>query len=67
MEKEEKKHGLTDMQEGEFILNESGTFITTDQMEPSKHSRKENNKKEESRKESIIISSSGPEEKDITD
>ena len=61
---DKKNKGLADNQDGEFILNESGTSVSTDQVEGVDIPEPESEVKEvqeESR------SSSGPEEKDITD
>lgn len=62
-----KNQGLADNQDGEFILNESGTSVSTDQVEgvdlPIAPETNAKEKKEDEERRS----SSGPEEKDITD
>lgn len=60
---DKKKHGLTE-QEGNIILNESGTFLSTDKLDESKE---DDMKEEEQKEEKGSNSSAGPEEKDITD
>ncbi len=65
MDKKEK--GLADMQEGEFILNESGTFISTDQVEGVDVPKEKESGLNENDKPKDKESSAGPEEKDITD
>jgi hypothetical protein len=63
---EKKNHGLADNQDGEFILNESGTSVSTDDVEglgiPIKPNVIGDSKKDTEKK-----SSSGDEEKDFTD
>ncbi|MCY7421139.1 MAG: hypothetical protein LH478_05270 [Chitinophagaceae bacterium] len=60
---DKKKHGLTE-QQGDIILNESGTFITTDRLDGSNETKEKKPGDDEDKERS---SSAGPEEKDITD
>lgn len=60
---EDKKHGLADMQEGEFILNESGTSVSTDKVE-GVDTPAEN--QDAPQKPNDSKSSTSSEEKDIT-
>lgn len=60
---DKKNHGLTE-QEGDIILNESGTFITTDRLDETNDPKEKKPVKDEAKESS---SSAGPEEKDITD
>ena len=60
---EKKKQGLTE-QDGNIILNESGTFLSTDKLDDTNESDK---KGAEEKKLKNSNSSAGPEEKDITD
>ena len=60
---DKNKHGLTE-QEGDIILNESGTFICTDRLDESSVEKK---KEAGEKSDEGQTSSAGPEEKDITD
>ena len=60
---EKKKHGLTE-QDGNIILNESGTFLSTDKLDDTNESDKKGAEEKELKN---FNSSAGPEEKDITD
>ena len=60
---DKKTQGLTE-QEGDIILNESGTFITTDRLDETKELKEKKPVDDENKQRS---SSAGPEEKDITD
>ena len=60
---DKKKHGLTE-QDGNIILNESGTFLSTDNLDENK---KEDKKEPDEEAVKDSNSSAGPEEKDITD
>ena len=60
---DKKTQGLTE-QEGEIIMNESGTFITTDRLDETKELKEKKPVDDENKQRS---SSAGPEEKDITD
>lgn len=63
---EKKNKGLVDNQDGEFILNESGTSVSTDQVEGVDIPEPENENYDK-KDEAETWSSSGPEEKDMTD
>ena len=58
-----KKQGLTE-QDGNIILNESGTFLSTDRIDENMEEKKN---EEDEKVDTNPTSSSGPEEKDITD
>lgn len=60
---DKKKQGLTE-QDGNIILNESGTFLSTDKLDENKEGDQKGAGEKEIKNSN---SSAGPEEKDITD
>ena len=60
---DKKKQGLTE-QDGNIILNESGTFLSTDRFDENMEEKKN---EEDEKVDTNSTSSAGPEEKDITD
>ena len=60
---DKKKPGLTE-QDGNIILNESGTFLSTDNLDENQEEQKN---KANDKVDTNSTSSAGPEEKDITD
>ena len=60
---DKKKQGLTE-QDGNIILNESGTFLSTDRLDKNMEEKKN---KADDKIDTNSNSSAGPEEKDITD
>ncbi|TDH27954.1 hypothetical protein EXU57_05680 [Segetibacter sp. 3557_3] len=67
----DKKKGLADMQDGEFVLNESGTSVSisaeSENVETSEDMESKSANAADQQEEHTLKSSSGPEEKDITD
>ncbi len=67
----EKKKGLADMQDGEFVLNESGTSVSisaeNESLESSEDMKNKSANAADQHKENTPKGSSGSEEKDITD
>ena len=60
---DKKKQGLTE-QDGNIILNESGTFLSTDRLDENMEEKKNEG---DEKVDTNSTSSAGPEEKDITD
>ncbi len=63
---ETKNKGLADQQDGNIILNESGTSISTEQDSPSSNSQVPGELPIDDNKDIEKKSSTGPEEKDIS-